>query len=150
MGISQALFGVNYTVPETPDRNWGAQVTAYNLAIMQALNTGYFSLNSNGVLVLNSTVLALAASATITPARQAHYVASTGGAVTLDATTAIADGSIDGQTLFLFGNSNTNTVEVPNSANTRLNGSVILTLGDCLALQWNDTDSNWWEISRNN
>lgn len=149
MGISQDLFGTTRTVPETGDRNWGSQVTNILLDLMRAVDTGFFLLNQNGVLRLNFQTETLAASATITPARFAHLVTGSGGPITLDATTAIADGSADGQMLILLGNNATQTVTVPNSANTRINGSAILALGDALGLFWNATDSNWWELWRN-
>ena len=150
MGISQDLFGTTRTVPETGDRNWGSQVTGILLDLMRAADTGFFLLNQNGVLRLNFQTETLAASATITPARFAHLIDGSGGPVTLDGTTAIADGSVDGQVLILLGNDAANTVEVPNSANTRLNGGVTLALGDAIGLFWNATDSNWWELFRNN
>lgn len=150
MGIADTVFGKNVTIPETDDRNWGAQGTTILQDIITWADALGYLISGEGALRLKSTDSTLAASATLTPTHPVHRVDGSGGAVTLDGTTAIADGSVAGQVLVLIGTHATNTVKVPNSANTRLNGSVTLALGDVIILWWDSTDSNWVEFTRNN
>jgi hypothetical protein len=65
-------------------------------------------------------------------------------AVTLNITTAIADGKAIGDILILEGTSDANTVTVPNNANTLLGAARTLGLEDTLKLLWNGTD--WLEL----
>ncbi|MCG2713046.1 MAG: right-handed parallel beta-helix repeat-containing protein [Candidatus Omnitrophica bacterium] len=81
-------------------------------------------------------------------------------AVTLNATTAIADGKAIGDMLILEGASDANTVTIPNNANVKLSGApggsaenyggtqAVLGLEDTLKLLWNGTD--WLEIGYSN
>jgi hypothetical protein len=102
----------------------------------------------NGMLILDErNTTSYAASATITPNRSYERVQGT-GAVTLNATTAISNGSYTGQILVLQGKSNTNTLTVPDNANTKLAGNCTLGDDDTLTLLWEGSD--WIEISRSN
>jgi len=151
MATSQALFGTTYQIPITPERFWGTQVRTYLLALGRWANTvGYLTSSNVGLFVAEATSSTLAAAATLTPTHPTHQVEGSGGAVTLDGTTAIADGEIDQQQLILIGQSDTNTVLVPESANTALNGPCLLALGDVLTLGWDETASVWRELSRSN
>ena len=102
------------------------------------------------LLKLEPTDTTLADGATLTVTHPVHRVQGDGGAATLDGTTAIADGTTDGQKLILFGVSDVNTVTIEDAANTKLNGQVILTDGDCIELYWDSTNSIWREKGRNN
>jgi hypothetical protein len=68
--------------------------------------------------------------------------------VTLSATTAISSGGRIGDILILEGRSDTDSVTVPNNANTKLPASRTLGINDVLMLMWNGID--WIEISFTN
>lgn len=71
---------------------------------------------------------------------------STGGSVTSDATTAIADGAVVG-TLLIVCNQDAQDMVIKDGANTKLSGDLTLTGGanDCLTLIWDSAD--WVGIS---
>jgi trimeric autotransporter adhesin len=73
---------------------------------------------------------------------------SNAGPISLNSTTAIADGKEIGQILVLLGSDETKTVTVPNNANTMLTGTIILDFGDVLMLIWDGYD--WRELSYTN
>lgn len=149
--VDNALYGETRAMPLDDERGWGAQVRGVLIDSMDGLDS-ISRLQDSGVafLKLESTDSTLAASATLTPTHPIHRVAGSGGAVTLSATTAIADGTIADQVLVLQGTSDTNTVTVPDGANTALNGLAILSDGTSLLLIWDATNSKWRELSRNN
>jgi hypothetical protein len=151
MSQNVTLFGTTYAIPETDERDWGSVVTNFLLKVGDGLD-GISLLLGTGKTLLKSeiTVSTVADAATFTPTTTIHRISGSGGAATLDGTTAITDGGIDGQYLMLIGNDNTNTVTIDTGANTTLNGQVILTLGDTILLVWDDTASVWQEVGRNN
>jgi len=151
MSIPKTLFGTVRNIPTNDERSWGSTVTSVLVDLIDAADSfGFLTVADVGLLRLESTSTALAAAATLTPTHPVHKVASTGGAVVLGAVTAIADGSVDGQLLTLFGTSDTDTVEVPAAANTQMNGPCVLTNGDALNLYWDLALSAWREMSRSN
>lgn len=151
MPLPKILFGTSRDVPLTDERQWGAAVTGILADLIDAVDSLGLLLDTDiGLLRLESATTALAAGATLTVTHPVHKVAGSGGAVVLDGTTAIADGSIDGQLLTLFGTDDVNTVEVPAAANTQLNGPCILTNGDALEMFWDATLSAWRERNRSN
>jgi len=70
-------------------------------------------------------------------------------AVTLNATTSIADGYYDGQELALVGTSDINTIELPDNSNVQLNGGTSKRLGrgDVLRLVWDAALGDWLQVS---
>lgn len=151
MSQNVTLFGTTYAIPETDERNWGTTMTNFSVNAGNGLD-GISLLLSTGKTLLKSEITTgtIADAATLTPTTTVHRISGSGGAATLDGTTAITDGSIDGQWLCLIGNDNTNTVTIDTGANTVLNGQVILTSGDVIFLIWDATASVWQEIARNN
>ncbi len=151
MPIAKTLYGTSRDVPLTDERDWGNTMTNVVSDKIDGLD-GISLLLATGKVLLKSeiTTATIADTATLTPLTTVHRISGTGAAATLDGTTAITDGSIDGQWLLLIGNDNTNTVTIDDAANTRLNGQVILTLGDVIILIWDSTASEWQEIARNN
>lgn len=150
MTINKTLYGRTRRIPETRERPWGNDVSD----LLEALTAGM-----DGMAFLSGTTLlwrlsaasvaTLAGSATLTPTASWHRISGSGGAVTLNATTAIADITATGGTvLLLTGQSDTNTVTIPNAANTALNGNVTLANGESLLLIWDSTSSLWREIGR--
>ncbi len=79
-------------------------------------------------------------------------VVGDGGAAVLDTAPAIADGLYDGQTCYIEGTSDTNTVQIADNVNTQLPGGTAVTLGkgDILTMQWDSGDSDWYQVSVSN
>lgn len=149
MSVNKTLFGQARIVPETNETGWGAEVTGQ---LGDLLDGADEVLHKNGTAILirhQSEDSTLAASATLTPTKTVHRVAGSGGAVTLDTTTAIASGNKDGQLLILEGTSDTNTVTIQSGANVQLNGDVVLAQDDKISLRWDATRGDWIEIGRN-
>ena len=151
MSIDHDLSGTTYSIPERKQRGWGSTVTALLGALTDTLDGLSFTGTAGNPLLVVGVVAAAdyAAGATLTPTKPVHLVGGDGAARTLNATTAIADGEIDGQLLILLGTSSTNTLTVPAAANTLLNGPCTLTAFGSLLLMWDDTNSVWREVARN-
>lgn len=107
---------------------------------------------ANTFTIRSPSVNSLASSGTLTVAASAHHVAGSGGAVTLNSTTAITAGSYDGQLLYLIGTDNTNTVTVPDSGTCNLQSARTLGAGDILVLMYviDDVTDAWYEVSFTN
>jgi hypothetical protein len=87
--------------------------------------------------------IAPTANSTVTPGT--GYVVLTPTAnVTLSVTTAIANGTAAGQVLMLQGDGSF-AVTIPDNANTRMSGAVVLANNDVLTLIWNGAD--WVQVS---
>ncbi len=104
-------------------------------------------------MVLEKNARFISNLATLTPATSFERLV--GGSfmvqthVTLNGTTAIADGTYDGQVLIVQGNNNSATVTINDGANTSMNGNVTLGKGDTIMFIW-DSNNTWVEISRSN
>jgi|SRR5882672_6753165 len=150
MSILTTYSGNAYPVPETDETDWGETVT--NLLVSELLggNTTECVLTTanQGAHRAVATSTTLAAASTMTQTYARHKVSGTPGAVTLSGTTAIADGTFDGQILIIQGASASNTVTIQDGANTRMNGNMLLALGSVLTLVWDLADSNWVELWR--
>lgn len=144
--------GVTYQVPISGEKGWSGNlnpILAFLLGVADKLG-----ITVSGVVLPAYGVasLSVAAGATITQTAGHMRVQSTGGAVVLNATTAIADGSADAtivQELTLEGTSDANSVEVPDDANTDLNGPMVLGEGATLTLRYNAARGLWVETGRN-
>lgn len=147
MTIAVELFGTDRNVPETGERGWGDDVTDLLVTLAEAVDATV-SNSTTPSPRLASASASLAALGTLTPTAATMLVSGTPGAVTLSATTAIADGPTDGQLLLILGGAN--AVTIPDGANTSLNGPATLTQDAALLLRWSDSLSRWIEISRSN
>lgn len=78
--------------------------------------------------------------------RQAHFIASSGGAQPVTADPQIGDGSIIGDELVIFGTSDVNYITFHDGDGLSLNGSWDSTSNATLYLLWNGTV--WEEIAR--
>lgn len=147
----KTLFGTSRDVPLKGERKWGNSMTGVVEDLIDGVD-GTSLLLSSGVTLakLESTDTTIADAATLTPTHPIHRIQGSGGAVTLDATAAIADGSIDGQLLILQGVSDTNTVTIEDAANTKMNGQAFLNDGASITFIWDSTNSLWREQTRNN
>ena len=150
MSTSKTLHDDTVLVPETDEVDWGAEVSAFLATLIEdATATTYQDSSGNVFNRIQWTTASIADSGTLTPATTGYRLAGDGGAATLDGTTAITDGEVDGQILIIKGTSDTNTVTIDDAANTDLNGQVVLGDGDTIYLAWDDTSSAWVEINRN-
>lgn len=135
MAVNKSYNGTTYSIPQNGDENWGTDVTAF----LSDVATKENNVPSTSVPT---------AGGTLTPS-QRHYKLAPASAVTLNTTTAITDGSYNGQELTLQGTSDTNTVTIQHGANTNLNGDIILGNGHMISLVW-DSTNKWSEIYRSN
>jgi hypothetical protein len=94
---------------------------------------------------LGSAAFALANNSTLNPDHTYVRVIGNGGAVTVSATTAIANGEMPGQLLIIEGLSDVNTVTIPAGANTSFSANRVLGADDVLTLIWNG--NNWLQTS---
>jgi len=98
-----------------------------------------------GFLALTEgAVIDLGAGGTITPTASYQPITnSTGGSITTDTSTAIADGAVAG-TLLIICNEDAQDVVIDDGANTDIGGNQTLTggAGDCISLIWNGSDWN--------
>jgi hypothetical protein len=87
---------------------------------------------------------------TIQPNATVVRVAGNGGAAVLDADPAIANGSEDGQILYVIGTHDTNTVQIADGVNTQLSGGSAFTAGqgDTISFIWDNLTNVWLELSR--
>ncbi len=115
--------------------------------ILNADSDGKGRITSEEIQVTSATTT-LTNGATLTPTTGYMRIAGSGGAVTLNATTAIANGSESGLILILEGTSAGNTVTIPNSANTIIGANRTLGLNDTLTLIWNG--ANWVQLAFSN
>jgi hypothetical protein len=151
MSIAKNYLGVGRNVPETDETDWGAEVTTELVDLLDGCDEAFCRTAALDFLLRSQpSSSTLAASATLTQTSPTHLVQGTPGAVTLNTTTAIADGEFDGQLLTLIGNHATNTVTIEHDANTNLNGHITLDQYEVLELRWDNTNSYWVEKSRSN
>lgn len=150
MSIPTTYSGTSYDVPETDEVDWGNTVTSLLVSELLGGNTTECLLPAanQGAHRAIATTSTLAAASGLTQTHARHKVSGTPGAVTLSGTTAITDGAFDGQIVIIHGNSASNTVTIPDGANTRMNGNMLLGLGSVIALVWDLADSNWVELWR--
>lgn len=150
MALSVDFLNDTRAVPEDDEEEWGAEVTDQLFDLLTA-GDRFFYLLAGGTIVfyVPRAASTLAAGATLTQTAPTHKVQGSGGAVTLDTTTPIAAGEIDGQALQLRGAHATNTVTIVASGTAAgLNGNVTLGLGEWINLEWDDDNARWEEISR--
>lgn len=101
--------------------------------------------------LLPATAQTVASAGTITCGggiRQLLRVAGNGGAQTVNATTGMTDGTVDGQEVDLMGTSDTNTLTIAVSGNMAPNGSITLGNGDIIRFIWDASNSVWREAYR--
>lgn len=148
MSITVSLGATNYIIPETDETDWGEQVTNFLVRTATMLD-GVSALKSTiPVPLMKSTTSALAAGATLTPTHPTHRVSGSGSAVTLSASTSIANGTYNGELLRLEGDHATNTVTIQDASNVQLRGDITLGLNDTLDLVWDSTLGDWKETAR--
>jgi hypothetical protein len=111
--------------------------------IDQTLSVGG-TVRIDAMLSLTRTTLTPTEGSTITPA-SSYLLLNPAAAVTLSATTALANGTHTGDIVILQGNNDVHTVTVPNNANTKLGAARTLGNHDMLMLMWDLND--WLEIS---
>lgn len=147
-GTPKTFIDETVYIPEAGQKPWYVEAQKIFNKSIDVLNSFVFKVS--GVYLPfypTSTTISLLGSATLTPTHTTMRVSGNGGPVVLGTTTAIADGSIEGQLLIVEGRSNTNTVEIRGNANTK-GGDVILGLSDSITYKWSLVDSLWVEQGR--
>jgi len=94
-----------------------------------------------------STGVVVTSDSTITPTASYQPISSA-SAVTTSATTAIADGVLNGQILILVNENASDVITIKDSANTHLSGDIALGNDDTLMLMWDGAD--WLELATSN
>ncbi len=148
MSVSKTLNETARTIPESGETGWGAETTGLLGDSTDNLNAVTTQVAGNPVPKLAPTTTILAAGGTLTQTHPLHRLQSTSGEAVLDGTTAIADGTVDGQVVSIEGTSNTNYVVIPDGANTDINGAFYGVLGAVLRLVWNSSRGLWVEHFR--
>lgn len=152
---AQDLFGTTRTLPADGATNWGDDIRVILTDMMKALDKMSMLVSDMPFLVLEVTNYLSASAGGTLPVLSPRIDVTVSSPITLGApsTSAIADGTKDGQTLLIVGTSDTNTVRIDSDhQNVVLNGDVILGKNDAIFLVWdsdNDKDSGAWvEVSR--
>ena len=151
MSIAKTLLGVSRNIAEVGETGWGSAHTLTFTELIDAINAGGVQKLSAGglVSVLTGTAQTPADTTTLTPNGTVIEVSGSGGAVTLNTTTPIANGEFDLQLLVLLGTSDTNTVTIQEGSTTViLNGDVILTDQFAIILLWVGAVTEWFELFR--
>lgn len=151
MSTPKTLHLDTIQIPETDEVDWGAEVSAFLATFSEDLDSIAFQdADGNVFQRYLPTTTTIANAATLTPASSLYRLSGSGGAVTLNGTTAITDGEKDGQILTIKGTSDTNTVTINDSANTSMNGNCTLGDGDVIRFFYDLTSGVWVEEYRNN
>lgn len=147
MPISVPFLEQTRQIPQTDEENWGDELTDYlvDLAELDALIEFAADVLYPKRTSASST---LASGTTLTPSAPVHLLTGSGGAITLSASTAIADGAADGVELLLAGDHAANFVTLLDAANTLLNGPCQLRQHEFLYLRWSAAQSAWVEVAR--
>lgn len=107
--------------------------------------TDRFRLSNMGPVLVEASVTVITAGTTITPTAPYMPVTST-AEFTASATTAIADGTLTGQTVCVVNENVSDVIHIPDGANTNLSGQADLGNDDVLCVLWDGAD--WLEISQ--
>ncbi len=102
-------------------------------------------ITTTGPAIVEASVIALSDGGAITPTTAYQPITST-AAVTANATTAIADGTVTGQLLILVNENASDAIIIPDAANTNLSGATTLGNDDTLWLIWDGAD--WLELGQ--
>jgi hypothetical protein len=154
MPVLVSFNGTNYNIPLTGELGWGDQVETFLVAVANAALVSGSSPAALNITTLNVTnqsfvkaPLTVAAGASITPT-QTNIVLTSLSAIALSVTTAIANGTTEGQILIL---SNVGNYEIfiQNGANTLMNGDIYLATGESIEFKW-DATLFWVEQRRSN
>ena len=148
MAISVDLYGTIRVIPQTKERNWGAQVTSVLVDLCLGAGAASFLVGQNGFPRITSTDASVAGGATFQPTHAWTRLQSTGGLVTLDTTTPIQAGASDGQIIVIEGVLDANAVTIENQGNVNLNGRVLLDKDQRIALVWDQAATLWKELYR--
>lgn len=96
-----------------------------------------------------ATTARLGPGGTLKKTHPAHILRGDGKAVRLSEEIAIADGTKEGEVLFLLGDDSFESVTIPNGANTNFNGDATFEAGRALVAMWDKVMSEWRELFRN-
>ena len=150
MTISKTLFGASVDVPETPEEDWGDDVTGYNVSLIDGVDASvaksgstYYPKGSVASVTFTGT------SDTLTRTAHKMRVQTNNGQQTLATSTPIAAGTVDGEELVIIGISDSNPIRIQDGGTAAgFNGDINFTSGVTLHAWWDDTSSLWREIGR--
>ena len=145
MSVSKTLYTTTRNIPQRDETGWGAEVTTDLEDLVDHAEDTSCKVGTEIVAKEPQTTTVPTAGYTLAATHRRHLL-NPASAVSLDATTAIAAGTITGQLLTLVGASDTNTVTILNGANTVMNGSIILGLNEEITFRWDGAD--WVEKGR--
>lgn len=139
--VTQLIQNINNTLIYTLEDN--------RRRIDQGLSDGTKSITISSFSTIPAAVQTITNDSAISSG--SGYVLVVGsGAVVLDTSPAIANGTTSGQHLILQGTSNTNTVTIADNCNCRLNNNQSFTMGDgdIIGFVWDTTFADWLELFR--
>lgn len=146
--------GINYNIPLPGEVGWGDQVNAFLVAVaanalVSGSNPAELTIDAATIKVdtLDESTIVVGAGDTIDPTRS-NIVISALSAISLDPTTAIADGDNDGQILILTG-AGSFPIQIQDGSNTKQNGDIFINAGESIEYKW-DTALKWVEQRRSN
>lgn len=147
------FHGTNYAIPAPGEVGWGAQVSSFlidvaNNAVINGATIPSLTITTETVTtaILGESSTTVINGDTLSPAAT-NIVLTAAAPVSLNSTTAISNGTTDGQMLTLTGTSDTNTVFIQHGANTTMNGDCELGNGEIITFKW-DTALKWVETYR--
>jgi hypothetical protein len=151
MSLTRDLFESTRTIPQEGE-TYGDDLSDTLDSLIQGVDGAAMVLSGSSKVALKANTetgtTSLAAGGTLTATASRMRIQGTSSAVTLSASTAIADGDSEGQLLILQGGHATNTVTILGDANTSLNGDCVLEQYNCLGLVWDVAASLWIELFR--
>jgi hypothetical protein len=137
-GLGSTTPGAINNVLTSNGTNWISSPVAVPLTVYGSTGTPKNIIAANG---FDASIITSFASANIV------FAQGNGGAVNISAADQIIDGTAIGQEVKIIGRSNTNTIQMNDGNNLKLNGIAILGLNDYIQLIWDGSD--WIEQTRN-
>ena len=137
-GLGSTTPGAINNVLTSNGTSWISSPVAVPLTVYGSTGSPVNIIAANG---FNAAIITSFASSNIV------FAQGNGGAVNISAADQIIDGTAVGQEIKIIGRSATNTIQMNDGNNLKLNGIAILGLNDYIQLIWDGTD--WIEQGRN-
>lgn len=155
-GADAAIFINSDGSGGTDDFNYGIDMASADIDTADIRFTNGTELEENTDTVLTFSEFLAAEEQTAEVVTAGSTIVATGtyqpitsaSAVTTSASTAIADGVVNGQLLILVNENVTDAIIIKNGANTHFSGDITLGNDDTLTLMWDGAD--WLELATSN
>jgi hypothetical protein len=141
--IVRTLNGLIDNVSVTGSGGISVSVTGQSIVISGG--SGYQVYGTRGNPELITAVGGITAHA---DQRQLHFIAGSGGAITITANPSISPGTIIGQELLLCGATGSNSVQINDGSGVNQNGQIIIDADEAIGYVWSGTGSGWFETFR--